>query len=81
MLGGVNPEASQLEAGAQQPKLHPTKDFKHGDMYDPMVRRSSSSKGGVEVVVVMSLCRSHLRKQLMKVFSGRGRDIQLLTLT
>eukprot|EP00878_Enallax_costatus_P007561 GHUV01007918.1.p1 GENE.GHUV01007918.1~~GHUV01007918.1.p1 ORF type:complete len:276 (+),score=84.35 GHUV01007918.1:161-988(+) len=35
VLGGVNPEASQQEAGAQQPKLHPTRDFKQGDMYDP----------------------------------------------
>lgn len=37
VLGGVDPEASQLEAGAQQPKLHPTRDFKQGEVYDPAV--------------------------------------------
>eukprot|EP00775_Hariotina_reticulata_P002446 gene2446-2749_t len=35
VLGGVNPEASQKEAGAQQPKLHPTRDFRQGDSYQP----------------------------------------------
>jgi len=37
VLGGVNPEASQKEAGAQQPKLHPTRDFRQGDLYQPQV--------------------------------------------
>lgn len=37
VLGGVNPEASQQEAGAQQPKLHPTRDFRHGELYDAAV--------------------------------------------
>jgi hypothetical protein len=38
VLGGVNPEAAQQEAGAQQPKLHPTRDFRHGEVYEPTVR-------------------------------------------
>jgi hypothetical protein len=36
-LGGVDPEASQQVAGAQQPKLHPTRNFGVGDTYDPAV--------------------------------------------
>lgn len=35
VLGGVDPEASLREAGMQQPKLHPTRDFRVGDTYSP----------------------------------------------
>uniref|UniRef100_A0A383WBV7 Small ribosomal subunit protein bS18c n=1 Tax=Tetradesmus obliquus TaxID=3088 RepID=A0A383WBV7_TETOB len=35
VLGGVDPEAAQQEAGAQQPKLHPSRDFRHGEVYEP----------------------------------------------
>lgn len=37
MLGGVDPASSQQVAGAQQPKLHPTKNFTIRDMYNPTV--------------------------------------------
>ncbi|KAI8470618.1 MAG: hypothetical protein J3K34DRAFT_458747 [Monoraphidium minutum] len=35
VLGGVNPETADQEAGAQQPKLHPRKNFRPGDTYEP----------------------------------------------
>lgn len=38
VLGGVDPESSQQVAGAQQPKLHPTKNFDMREMYTPLVR-------------------------------------------
>jgi hypothetical protein len=37
VLGGVDPEASQQVAGAQQPRLHPAKNFAVGETYDPAV--------------------------------------------
>jgi hypothetical protein len=43
VLGGVNPEASQKEAGAQQPKLHPTRDFRQGDLYQSQVKRQEGA--------------------------------------
>lgn len=35
VLGGVDPEQADEEAGAQQPKLHPRRNFTPGDTYDP----------------------------------------------
>jgi hypothetical protein len=37
VLGGVDPSSSQQVAGAQQPKLHPTRNFSIRDMYNPTV--------------------------------------------
>lgn len=45
VLGGVDPNASQLVAGATQPKLHPTRNFQQQDMYDPTVRRGGGCIG------------------------------------
>ncbi|GBF93198.1 30S ribosomal protein S18 [Raphidocelis subcapitata] len=35
VLGGVNPETADEEAGAQQPTLHPQRSFRPGDTYAP----------------------------------------------
>lgn len=37
VLGGIDPSSSQQVAGAQQPKLHPTRNFGIRDMYNPTV--------------------------------------------
>jgi hypothetical protein len=58
VLGGVNPEASQQEAGAQQPKLHPTRDFRHGEVYQPTVR--GRAQGGLESSSWTSLLIGHV---------------------
>lgn len=56
VLGGVDPEAAQQEAGAQQPKLHPSRDFRHGEVYEPTVRAGQGSGGkGLGAVVIGSL--------------------------
>lgn len=45
VLGGIDPASSQQVAGAQQPKLHPTRNFNVGESYDPLVSQRAGCVG------------------------------------